>query len=219
MPKKAFLNLPGKKQDEFFDMALEVFAHQPYQQASLSALLKKAGMAKGTFYQYFSDKLDLYDYLVINVFAMKQFYLKSRMPAHPDDFFRVFEILLRLETGFRLQHPSFHSLLSFATDPRFSPFGQDRIDELTQQHQQLLHKLLVRSQLKGSVVTHADAKLVTFCCQLMLEEFHRYVNQQIQQEKEAFSEASTSEKADWIADSSRRFMNLFRRGLAVQKPV
>ena len=217
MPKKSFLSLPGKEQDEFFDMALEVFAHEPYQQASLSTLLNKAGIAKGTFYQYFSDKLDLYDYLVTNVFALKQFYLKSRMPEQPDDFFRVFEILLRLETGFCLQHPSFHSLLIFATDPRLSPFTQDRIDELTQQHQQLLHKLLVRCQLKGSVITNADARLVTFCCQLMLEEFHRYVSQQIRQEKEALCEASASEKADWIADSSRRFMNLFRRGLAVQK--
>ena len=217
MPKNAFFSLPGKKQDDFFDLALDVFAQQPYHQASLSSLLKNAGIPKGTFYQYFSDKLDLYDHLVSNVFTMKQFYLKSRMPQHTDDFYRYFETLLRLETGFRLQHPAFHSLIAFASDPRLSPFSQDRIREMTEQHQQMLHTMLVRNQLKGSVVSDADAAMVTFCCQLLLDEFHHFVRQRIQKEKISPDKASGDDHTDWIADSSRQFMKLFRRSLSVQK--
>lgn len=216
MPKPAFSRLSGKKQDAFFDLALEAFAYQPYSQASLSALLKKAGMAKGTFYQYFTGKLDLYDYLVNNVFTLKQFYLKSHMPANPDDFFHVFEALLRLETGFRLQHPSFHSLLLFATDQRLSPLSPQRIEEIKNHHQKTLHPLMVRHQLKGSIATDADASLVIFFCQVMMDEFYRYVRLQMQTKKEASSEASESITSQEIANASRRFMKLFRRGISGQ---
>ena len=217
MPKKAFFNLSGKQQDAFFDQALETFAHTPYEQTSLSALLKRAGMAKGTFYQYFFDKLDLYDYLVENVAAMKQFYIKSRIIRPMDDFFRLFELLLRLETAFSLQHPSFHSLLRYALDPRQTPFSPERINDFRDQHRQDLHTLLIRSQLKGKVITEADAAMVSFCCQLLLDEFHAYVRQRIEKEKKAPDEAFQHEYVDWINDSARRMMFLFHRGLSVQK--
>lgn len=218
LPKKGFYTLPAEKQEDFFDLALEVFAQQPYHQASLSYLLKLAFIPMDTFYQYFDDKFDLYDHLVTTVLSMKQHSLKSQMPSPPDDFYAYFERILQLETTFRLQHPVFHSLLAFASDPRFSPLSQEKIQAIATPHQQTLHRLVVRNQLKGTIAADLDATMIRFYCQLMLNEFHEFVQQRIHTEKKALKEAAFhNDPMPWVADSSRQFMAFFRRGLAIQK--
>lgn len=216
MPKKAFFALPAKEQDGFFDTALRHFAKHPYDQASLSSLLREWGMAKGTFYLYFQDKMDLYVYLVETVLTMKHVYLKTRLIQQPDDFFQLFESLLRLETTFRLEHPAFHQLLSMALDRRFSPLPPRQIRELEWARDQQFHGMLVRDQLKGKVNTEADAQLVTFWSGLMLEEFHRFVRYRLDHEKREPGQSSDLSPSQATADHARRFMHLFRRALSPQ---
>lgn len=214
MPKKAFFALPAKEQDAFFDAALSHFASMPYDQASLSSLLREWGMAKGTFYLYFSHKMDLYEYLVDTVLTMKTIYIKSRLVREPPDFFHLFESLLRLETAFRLEHPTFHRLIALALDKRFSPLPVSRIKELEKQRDQQFHTMLVRDQLKGKIALRTDAQMVTFLCNLMLEEFHRLVQLRVDEKKAAPEGDADSSVAQVTAETTRRFMQLFRKALA-----
>lgn len=64
MPKPTFFNLPAEKRDRFVDAALDEFAGNPYDQASVSAIVTRLGIAKGSVYQYFEDKFDLFSWLV-----------------------------------------------------------------------------------------------------------------------------------------------------------
>jgi len=64
MPKPTFFNLPDAKRDRLVDLAIDEFAAHPYRQASLSRIVAAAGIAKGSVYQYFDNKLDLYTWLV-----------------------------------------------------------------------------------------------------------------------------------------------------------
>lgn len=64
MPKETFLNLPEAKRQRIIDVALEEFAGHTYHRASLSRIVERAGIAKGSMYQYFDDKFDLYVYLM-----------------------------------------------------------------------------------------------------------------------------------------------------------
>lgn len=63
MPQKTFLNLPEKRRKEIINASLEEFALNDYESASLSRIISKLGLAKGSFYRYFESKLDLYTYL------------------------------------------------------------------------------------------------------------------------------------------------------------
>ena len=213
MPKKAFFALPAKEQDAFFDAALGHFASVPYDQASLSSLLREWGMAKGTFYLYFKNKMDLYEYLVDTVLTMKTIYIKARVVREPPDFFHLFESLLRLETAFRLEHPTFHRLMALALDKRFSPLPLSRIKELEKQRDQQFHGMLVRDQLKGKIALGTDAQMITFLSSLMLEEFHRLVKMRLDEKKDAPEGASELSVAQVTAETSRRFMQLFRKAL------
>lgn len=213
MPKKAFFQLPAKEQDKFFDTALGHFARMPYDQASLTTLLRECGMAKGTFYLYFTNKLDLYEYLVNTVLTMKTIYIKTRLVREPPDFFHLFESLLRLETAFRLEHPSFHRLLAMALDKRFSPLPVSRIKELEKQRDHQFHGMLVRDQLKGKIALGTDAQMITFFSSLMLEEFHRFVKMRMDEKKSAPEGTLDASAAQVTTENTRRFMQLFRRAL------
>ncbi len=63
MPKQTFFNLQKQKQDAILDAAMDEFASFPYDKATIDNIVKKAGIPKGSFYQYFSNKEDVYRYL------------------------------------------------------------------------------------------------------------------------------------------------------------
>jgi TetR/AcrR family fatty acid metabolism transcriptional regulator len=50
--------------------ALEVFAEKGYHQASISDIIKRAGVARGTFYLYFESKRSVFDQLLDDLFEL-----------------------------------------------------------------------------------------------------------------------------------------------------
>lgn len=64
MPTQTFFDLHPKKQDRILNAARQVFANAPYEKASIQAIIRAAEIPRGSFYQYFNDKEDLYLYLL-----------------------------------------------------------------------------------------------------------------------------------------------------------
>lgn len=64
MPKDTFYNLSEEKQKRIFDGAVQEFSERRFSDASINQILKNAGIPKGSFYQYFTDKEDLYLYVI-----------------------------------------------------------------------------------------------------------------------------------------------------------
>ena len=56
MPKDTFTNLPEEKRRHFLNIAIKEFAEHPYNTASISEIVRQAGIAKGSVYQYFENK-------------------------------------------------------------------------------------------------------------------------------------------------------------------
>lgn len=64
MPTSTFFNLPPPKREKLFRAAVAEFARQPYGEVSLSQVIKAAGIPRGSFYQYFAGKTDLFRYVI-----------------------------------------------------------------------------------------------------------------------------------------------------------
>ena len=81
MPTQTFHNLPPDKREKIVELALEEFSERPYAQASLSRIVARAGIAKGSIYQYFTDKFDLYRWLIVEeVGRRKQAFIGEASP-------------------------------------------------------------------------------------------------------------------------------------------
>lgn len=91
MPKQTFFNLPAEKRNAILELAIEEFAEHDYPNASISRLVARAGIAKGSFYQYFEDKRDLFFYLLDLAAEEKMALLRGVQP--PDSKMDLFAYL------------------------------------------------------------------------------------------------------------------------------
>ncbi len=60
MPKSTFYNLRKDKQEAVLSAAREEFTRVPLNEASIAQIIKKAEIPRGSFYQYFENKDDLF---------------------------------------------------------------------------------------------------------------------------------------------------------------
>jgi len=64
LPTDTFFNLSKGKKDRVLQAAIAQFANKGYSKASVTQIVQDAKIAKGSFYQYFIDKKNLYKYIV-----------------------------------------------------------------------------------------------------------------------------------------------------------
>lgn len=63
MPTATWERLPPEKRDAIVAAAEAEFAARGFSRGSLNVVAREAGIAKGSLFQYFDDKLDLFTYL------------------------------------------------------------------------------------------------------------------------------------------------------------
>lgn len=64
MPKSTFYRLSEEKKKRILEAAKQEFLRVPYQEASINKIIKTAEIPRGSFYQYFEDKQDLFTYVL-----------------------------------------------------------------------------------------------------------------------------------------------------------
>ena len=85
MPKNTFDKLSELKKQQLLKAAYQEFALKSLDSASITLLVKKLGIAKGSIYQYFENKEDLYLYLLENAEHRKiDIYERSFKSAYAD---------------------------------------------------------------------------------------------------------------------------------------
>ncbi|NLB99322.1 MAG: TetR/AcrR family transcriptional regulator [Lactobacillales bacterium] len=62
MPKQTFFNLPDEKKERLLKAAYSEFSKVSLDESSINAIIHESGISRGSFYQYFEDKEDLYFY-------------------------------------------------------------------------------------------------------------------------------------------------------------
>jgi len=100
MPKQTFYDLCEEKKARIIDKALEEFSSKTFSQASLNRIIKSAGIPKGSFYQYFENKEDLYLYLIEAASSESNKLHESIYDTDPDA--TAFDVMIRItELSFR----------------------------------------------------------------------------------------------------------------------
>ncbi len=86
---KTFSNLPTDRQHEIIAVCLEEFALHEYETASLSNIVTKLNLAKGSFYRYFESKKSLYFFLLEHCIALRLENDKKIIQPIGHDFFEL----------------------------------------------------------------------------------------------------------------------------------
>lgn len=81
MPKQTFFNLPPEKQETILKAAIEEFSQQGFDLSSIQRIITSSGIPRGSFYQYFEDKTDLFGEVMFEISKRKMKFLQPVMDS------------------------------------------------------------------------------------------------------------------------------------------
>lgn len=161
MPKPTFHNLPPEKRERIVQLAIDEFAEHPYRQASLSRLVTRAGIAKGSIYQYFENKFDLYRWLVLDVLSRrKQEYMEQHAGPPGTGFYERIEYMIIAGTGFLLENPKLGRLGARMIEPTSDPELRELNNQLRALGAKQATDLVIAAQQTGEVRKDFDPEMV-----------------------------------------------------------
>lgn len=174
MPKDTFNNLPEEKRKRILNLAIAEFAAHPFEVASISDIVRKAKIAKGSFYQYFEDKMDLYRYLVDMSTNEKLKLVKDiPTPDHSDGLFGYMRWQFLSEVLFEIRHPDLAqiSYRAFVDGIKFP----DMKEELKRRGTtQFFKQLISQGILHNEVAVWVDTDVAAFMMEILFYQFGKY---------------------------------------------
>lgn len=174
MVKTTFFNLDEEKRQRILAAALEEFSAQPYESASLNRIVAQAGIPKGSLYQYFEDKKDLYFFLIDEAAEVKLAFLRRCDLPEGSDFFEGFAALMLAGAEFDLNYPQYSRLLGQAFN---SPLAEEITERLKGKSFDYLHDLLFTARQQGRIRSDLPLDLIVFTLNALTTEFGKYAAQ------------------------------------------
>lgn len=170
MPKPTFLNLPEEKRRTFLKIALAEFADNDYNSASVSKIVEKAGIAKGSLYQYFEDKQDLFLYLLeVSNQEMLEAIRRSPPPDPQAGFFETLRWQMSITVRTAVQYPVQSRLARRAyTSPL--PFHDKVLEQARKVRSEHFEAMVKKAQANGELRLDLDPAVASFMVQGLMSD-------------------------------------------------
>jgi AcrR family transcriptional regulator len=161
MPKATFDLIAPEKRERVLGEAARLFAERGYNQTDMAELAARAGVAKGSLYNYFTSKEDLY------IHVCRDGLERSRRAVYGDldpewDIYHQIEHIFKQGVAFARAHPAYVILYLNVSSPGMEGFA-DRlsreVEKFTSDH---LKHIIRRGQDQGSVRPDLDVNLSAF---------------------------------------------------------
>ncbi len=156
MPKDTFHNLSDDKKRKIFDAAVQEFSTRRFSEASINQIVKAAEIPRGSFYQYFSGKEDIYCYMFEEILKEKRDVIRKGEAIDSDN--DVFENCLQATRA---------SFEWGRLNPKYSQIGMlmeidnsEFIIKLRAASFEGLQKMIERDKERGLIKQEIDSELV-----------------------------------------------------------
>ncbi len=166
MPTDTFFNLPAEKREKIIDAAIAEFAEYPFKQASVARIVEQAVIPRGSFYQYFVDIKDLYQYIFQLSGQKKLEYLHQHMSDMltnngDADVFQQIRDLYIAGLKFAGEYPRLARIGSrfFKED---NDLKREIMGDLEQKSDDFFGALLGQAQQRGEIDATVDVRAASF---------------------------------------------------------
>jgi AcrR family transcriptional regulator len=89
VPSQTFFNLAVEKRSRLMKSVRTELARVPFEGASINRIVRSAGISRGSFYQYFENKQDMLDYLLLDFREMLAAHALESLRQSGGDLFRM----------------------------------------------------------------------------------------------------------------------------------
>lgn len=197
MPKQTFLNLPEEKRNTIINAAINEFAEYGLEKASTNRIVANSGIAKGSFYQYFEDKQDVFMYLLTIVEKEKMDFFKSKHPPSMRmDTFEYFRWMIKTGMEFDSAYPRMAQAISrvmFVEGLYYQNFANIRGRSV-----QGLRALLQQAVKNGEVDPSVDVELAVMIMETWSNAISAYILKEGMKQKDIMKWARSKKTQETI---------------------
>ncbi len=175
MPYYTFFNLPEEKREAILDIVIEEFSDNDYKNVSISRIVKRAGIAKGSFYQYFEDKKDLYLYLIELALQEKAAFFAAHPTPDPDmPIFDYFRWMYRIGVQFEFQNARL-AQISYRSVFGDAPLPEETLRVIEEGNDALFAGLIQKGKADGHIREDVDPNMAAFMFNAVFNKLGEYM--------------------------------------------
>lgn len=160
MPKDTFFNLNEEKQIKVVKSAVSEFLDKGYERGNIATIAKNAGVAKGSMYQYFENKQELFMYCVR--WSIEYFINKYQAQLAPKEI-NIFDYFYDSAAQILDQIKDDKEIAIFIQDVfigRYKSFTDQSFQIILAASDQYMQKLIKDGQDNGSIRSDIDDKIL-----------------------------------------------------------
>jgi AcrR family transcriptional regulator len=211
LPKTTFLNLNEKKKKKILKTLIKYFANNSYEKVDIEDVAKECKVSKGSMYQYFLDKKDMYFY-AINESIKKMFELVESIDFEKINIFEYLEKSFESNWKLLSKYPNEYLLLERAIFGYDIPF-KDEINKLfLNKFRETLMMIIIKSQKSGYIRDDISPDLILNFMEGAIMNIKRYI---IEYAKN-IGVSSKDLPFDQIKNIQKYFVELLKNGLRKQ---
>lgn len=158
MPKQTFFNLPEDKKTLIIEAAVNEFYEKGFEKASIAKVIEGAKIPRGSFYQYFEDKNDLYGFIIIEIIGSKKHLYFDMSSMDKMNFLDVIKQLFISGINFYKNEPKFASIATEFLHIRDLTLKQNILVISQNVSYEFLKNLIYERKRKGEICEEINSK-------------------------------------------------------------
>ena len=210
MPKDTFFNLPDEKRKRIESIAIDAFASNGYDQTTISAIVKKADIAKGSFYQYFDNKKDLFKH-IMDIIAKEKMAFMSPVLKNPEahEFLTLIKEVYLSAVRFGASRPKLLFIASELNNNKSHPVYKAFVEEGKKQSIEIFSNLIELAINRGELRKDIDVHFLAFTISAMGFNLNEYYFEYINDENLDYEDYSQK-----IIDLVDKQIEMLEKGIA-----
>ncbi|WP_313370258.1 TetR/AcrR family transcriptional regulator [Sedimentibacter sp.] len=211
MPKRTFNRLDDEKKERIMRATIEEFQSCGFERAKIGNIAQNAGVAKGSIYQYFDDKKELFLYSVTWSLEYFMKVIDRQTPLKDMDVYDYFLSGSRERFELIKREPL---LVSFSMDiftGKFGNLAQEANKELYRIGEEYELRLIENGKIKGTIRNDIDNKTLLLFFQGVTEKF----SVEIIAKAKSFNYDPTDEQYCEMENLLKSMVTLLKQGMEV----
>ena len=209
MPTNQFLNLEAEKQNRIIQAAITEFAQNTYVNASTNRIVKACGISKGSLFKYFTDKEDLYFFLLDTVMWEMLRDIESDVENLSTELFQRIIDYSALEISWYIKNPDKGRLIMSAVTEKDEEICSRMAERYGARGENIYYELL--ADIEGKNLKRAKEKIAELL-KWVLEGFNETFLKKADIKKESFEQL----KENYIQELSN-YIEILKTGLIERK--
>ncbi len=186
MPLETYYNLTDEKKNRILNASIKEFAKNSFFKTSMQSIAKRAGISKGSMYQYFKDKKELYVYIFKYAIEKKFSYFDPLIErSKTESFYKIFEEMLYLATKLGIEHPDLYDMSNNLNELYSSTnkIAREIVGEINQMinvegvklYSRFVYESIDIAIMNGEIRNDIDKKLIYFFIDRVIQTFGQYM--------------------------------------------